>query len=233
MKNEHKPVSFDAYVETYQKEIQRSIGFIRQDVDFFIELKAGIIKKLALKNFRNPAEIKILDIGSGVGLTDSHLSGFFRNLHGVDVEEGVVQKAKERNPSVCYQLYNGLNLPFGDNFFDMVFTINVMHHVKPSGWSSFLNEARRVLKPGGKIAVFEHNPINPLTRLAVSRCEFDRDAALLRKGLLKNLFMKSMFVLDENAYIVFFPFRNKIFRSAELFLRWLPLGAQYYITGTK
>ena len=38
---------------------------------------------------------------------------------------------------------------------------------------------RRVVRPGGLLCIIEHNPFNPLTRLAVVRCEFDRDAVLL------------------------------------------------------
>ena len=33
----------------------------------------------------------------------------------------------------------------------------------------------------------KHNPLNPLTRLVVSRCEFDRDAVLLTAKAAKRL----------------------------------------------
>ena len=91
----------------------------------------------------------------------------------------------------------------------------------------------RILKPGGIAAVFEHNPLNPLTRLAVSRCEFDRDAALLNHGSIKKLFRCAGFETLDDAYIVFFPFKSKIFRIAEKFIKWLPFGAQHYAVGRK
>lgn len=226
-------INFSNYVESYQGEVQSSIDFIGQDLDFYIGLKANFIINLAEKYFNSAKSIKILDIGSGIGLTDYHLSKYFDNLYGVDVEEEVVEKAKEYNPGVKYSLYDGLNLPFGNNSLDMVFAINVMHHVTPDKWRSFVNEMHRVVKPNGVSAVFEHNPLNPLTRLAVSRCEFDRDAILINKNKLVKIFSSSKFRIAKSAYIVFFPFRGKAFREIENIVQWLPLGAQYYIAGKK
>ncbi len=232
-KSKVSDVSFDDYVESYKNEVDDSIGFIGQDVDFFIEIKAELLLKLADKNFRDLSAIKVLDIGSGVGLVDSFLKGKIKNLYGVDVEEGVVEKAKYNNPEVNYSIYNGSKLPFEDNTFDLCFAINVVHHVPPSLWENFLQEMRRVLKPGGLAAVFEHNPLNPLTRLAVARCEFDRDAVLLHHGKIKSLFKTAGLKLFEDKFIVFFPFKAKLFRGIETALGWLPLGAQHYVTGKK
>ncbi len=226
-------VSFDDYVETYRTEIDDSIGFIGQDVDFFIEIKAELLLKLAGKNFGTLNDIKVLDIGSGVGLVDRFLKSEIKQLHGVDVEEGVVEKAKINNPEVDYRLYDGAKLPFGDNTFDLCFAINVMHHVPPGMWDNFAREMYRVLKPGGIAAVFEHNPWNPLTRLAVARCEFDRDAVLLNHGKIKSLFKNAGLKVFDDSYIVFFPFKAKLFRSIEAFIGWLPIGAQHYVTGKK
>lgn len=230
---EEKQVSFDDYVETYRTEIDDSIGFIGQDVDFFIEIKADLLLKLAEKNFGSPDKIKVLDIGSGVGLVDRHLKSKIKDLYGVDVEEGVVEKAKVNNPEVSYQIYDGARLPFEDNSFDLCFAINVMHHVPPGMWENFAREMHRVLKPGGLAAVFEHNPLNPLTRLAVARCEFDRDAVLLNHGKIKSLFKGAGLKVSDDSYIVFFPFKAKFFRSIETALGWLPLGAQHYVVGRK
>ncbi len=231
--NPEKQVSFDKYIETYKKEVQGSINFIGQDVDFFIELKANLLIGIAIKYLGSAKEIKTLDIGSGVGLVDRFLLKEMKNLYGVDVEGGVVEKAKKNNPSVIYDKYDGMSLPFENGSFDMAFAINVMHHVQPDGWENFTDEMFRILKPGGIAAVFEHNPLNPLTRLAVSRCEFDRDAVLLSHRRIIKLFLGAGFETLDDAYIVFFPLRSGIFRTAEKFIKWLPLGAQHYAVGRK
>ena len=231
--NVKSDVSFDDYVETYRAEIEDSIGFIGQDVDFFIEIKADMLLDIARRYIAPPEKIKALDIGSGVGLVDRFIKSSIGQLYGVDVEDGVVQKAKVNNPEVDYRKYDGENLPFEDNSFDLCFAINVMHHVPPALWENFSREMNRILKPGGIAAVFEHNPINPLTRVAVARCEFDRDAVLLTHSKLKSLFRGAKLEIAEDKYIVFFPFKAGMFRSVEKGLGWIPLGAQHYVVGRK
>ena len=233
MDNKDKQISFSNYIDTYEREIQSSIGFIGQDHDFFIKVKADLIIAIASENFSRHEDIDILDIGSGIGLIDHYLGTVFKNLHGVDIENSVVEKARTFNPNVRYSLYDGISLPFNDNSMDLVFAINVMHHVPPGNWGGFTKEMARVLRNAGTAVVFEHNPLNPLTRLAVDRCEFDRDAVLLHKNKLRKLFIDSKFEKINTSYILFFPVRKKIFRSLEKLIGWLPLGAQFYITGKK
>jgi hypothetical protein len=55
----------------------------------------------------------------------------------------------------------------------------VVHHVPPTQWPKFLADTRRVTAPGGYVCIIEHNPFNPLTRLAISRYPFDDDAVLI------------------------------------------------------
>jgi SAM-dependent methyltransferase len=174
-----------------------------------------------------------LDVGSGVGLVDRFLAPAVPNLFGVDIEEGVVSKAAVNNPGVTYSVYNGEHLPFENSTMDFTFAINVMHHVPVILWQNFVNEMRRVLKPGGAAVVFEHNPFNPLTRRVVSKCEFDRDAVLLSHNKLANLFIKSGLALTEDSYILFFPFRGSAFRTVEKSMKWIPLGAQHYVLAKK
>lgn len=232
MSETKKRVNFNDYVETYKKEVQSSISFIGQEHDFFVNVKANLIKEIADKNFNNPEDIHLLDIGSGIGLIDHQISSKFKNLYGVDIEESIVEKAKEYNLGVNYTFYDGKKLPFKDNSIDFVFTINVMHHIPPEYWEQFVKEMQRVTRKDGIAAIFEHNPLNPLTKLAVSKCELDRGAVLLTKRKLKSLFIQKFKLIDE-AYILFFPLKNNIFRSIETILKWIPLGAQYYIYGRK
>lgn len=228
-----KPLSFDDYVENYEKEIQSSIGFIGQVHDFFIKVKANMIRDIVIKRFSDPANVNVLDIGCGIGLIDHHLAEYFKNLNGVDVEEGVVGKARKLNPGINYLVYDGTKLPFGAGSMDVVFAINVMHHVDPSGWRRFSDEMFRVVKESGIAIVFEHNPLNPLTRKAVNSCEFDKGAVLLNKGKLKKIFCSAGFKNVHSAYILFFPWMQNFFRKIEAAIKGVPLGAQYFICGTK
>lgn len=230
---ENSEIRFDDYVNTYKDTVQDSIGFIGKDVDFFLEIKVHLLMELVEKFIGRLDSIDALDIGCGIGLVDKLIAGRLKSLTGVDIEEGVVQKAKINNPGIIYKTYDGSRLPFDDNIFDITFAINVMHHVHPGRWSNFTREMMRVLKPGGSAFVFEHNPVNPLTRRAVRDCEFDRDAVLLHNKKIRELFKESGLKIIDNSYIIFFPFKSGLFRIIEKTIKWLPLGAQQYVMGRK
>jgi hypothetical protein len=91
----------------------------------------------------------------------------------------------------------------------------------------------RVVRPGGLICVIEHNPLNPLTRLAVSRCEFDRDAVLLRAGRTLELMSKAGVDKIDSRHFLLLPWDAKPARLIERTLSGVPLGAQYAAFGTR
>jgi SAM-dependent methyltransferase len=172
-------------------------------------------------------------VGCGVGLTDAYLAGRLGDVHGVDTSEDAVQRAAERNPAVRYRTYGGGRLPYDDAAFDLAFAICVTHHVPPPERRQFAAELRRVVRPGGLVALFEHNPLNPLTRLAVSRCAFDEDAVLLRAGEAAELLRGAGLRPAERRYIIFVPSNRPRVRAVESALRRLPAGAQYYVAATR
>jgi len=225
--------NFNGYKDTYKLKVDRSISFAGQGLDFYTKAKAGHLIRLAERYFGKLDRLRVLDVGCGVGETDYFLASRFAELHGVDIAEGVLSKAVERNPSGRYHLYDGYSLPFKDQTFDLTFAICVMHHVPPANWKDFVFQMQRVTKKDGLIAIFEHNPFNPLTQLAVDRCEFDVGANLLKMREVKELLCSNGLNIVDKRYILFFPWQGAIFAKVEDRLKRLPLGAQFYIAGQK
>jgi hypothetical protein len=106
-----------------------------------------------------------------------------------------------------------------------------MHHVPPADWASFMREMRRVIRPGGLVCVIEHNPWNPLTRLAVNRCEFDADAVLLRAGKTEALMHDAGLLNIKTGFFLMLPWAHSFARRIEHAFSWMPLGAQYMTCG--
>lgn len=227
-----KPV-FDSYGESYDDVMKKSIGFMGQNHDYYTSAKAHHILDVLQRQFGNTKKLQVLDVGCGVGKTDGFLSPELGKLTGVDVSSVSIEKARHQNPQVDYELYDGKNLPFANATFDAAFLICVLHHVFPAERNALLQDVRRVLKPGGVLLVFEHNPFNPLTRLAVARCEFDRDARLLFRKSSARLLREINTPVFEQRYILFLPFRLKWFCCIEKILRHFAAGAQYYVAGRK
>ena len=226
-------VQFDQFKDNYRQEIQKSISFIGQDLDFFTEVKVLQLLDLTRRYVGGPEGLKILDVGCGVGVTDRFLTGHFKKLYGVDLSPGVVKKAARLNPKASYKHYNGKTLPYATGSMDVTFAVCVMHHVLPGHLNRFVQEMARVTRKGGLVAIFEHNPWNPLTLRAVSQCEMDHDALLLKMGKVERIFGQAPIELAEKKFILFTPFRAGFFRWLEKVLGWLPLGAQYYVAAKR
>lgn len=224
---------FNKFSETYKNELEKSIKFSGQSAEFYTEIKAQHILRLTNKFKGKLNELNVLDFGCGIGHTDNFLAHKFGCLTGVDIANDAVEKAIKLNPSVIYKTYDGSKLPFKDNTFDIVFTICVVHHLSVKQRDHFIYEIKRVLKTDGLMMIFEHNPLNILTRYAVSNCSFDRDAVLINKSELKALLLRNELVVTDESYIIFFPFKGMFFRSIEIGLNRLPLGAQYYVVAKK
>jgi SAM-dependent methyltransferase len=105
--------------------------------------------------------------------------------------------------------------------------------VPPAEREAFVEEMRRVTRPGGLVAIFEHNPLNPLTRKAVRDCPFDEDAILLTRGETRRRLAEAGLAEVEAPYIVFFPREGDLRSRVERRLGWLPLGAQYYVASSR
>ena len=220
----------DAYPSDYRDDINRSIGFAGVDVDLFTRGKADhIVELLDRYAPQRAAGTNCLDIGCGIGILHPLLAPRVARIAGAEVSEEALVTARAANPTVEYRHYDGARLPYDDASFDACTTVCVMHHVPPLQWLAFVSEAWRVTRPGGLFAVYEHNPINPLTRVAVWRCAFDHDAVLLRAARVIELLRAQGFEIVTRQYLFFVPADAAWARQADRALAWLPLGAQYVV----
>ncbi len=104
---------------------------------------------------------KILDIGCGNG----RMGSFFvehNDVYGIDFSAKAVKEAKKKGiKAQTGDVASGL--PFHDEEFDIILITDVLEHVfDPLG---LLQEAKRVLKPGGVLSCILPNGANILSRL--------------------------------------------------------------------
>jgi len=225
--------NFDEFAEEYREIHNKAIKISGADSNYFSEYKVVEIKK-SEQNSR----INLLDFGCGDGNSSIYFRKHFEKMtiNGIDISEESIRKAKEKNiPDAAFQPFNGLEIPHPDNTFDVVFTSMVFHHIEHRLHANILKEIRRVLVPGGRFYIFEHNPNNPLTRKIVRECIFDQDAVLLKPNYCKNIINQAGFRDANINFTIFFP-RHRLLNWAtglEPMLKWLPIGAQYYIKALK
>lgn len=224
---------FDLYSDVYTDAVNESLAFSGLTVDFFTKVKAAYFIDVLNRQFDDPAELSLLDIGCGVGIYHGLIGPEIKSLTGVDISATSIAHAREKHPDVDYHVYDGSTLPFKDNSFDATLTVCVMHHVPPKAWPNFAKEMARVLRPNGLAVVFEHNPRNPVTMRAVNNCPFDKDAVLLKATKMKELLSGVGLADVRSRYILSIPAVGSALRRIDGIFSPLGLGAQYYTIGRK
>ena len=124
--------------------------------DWFMK-RSGFYKPKAIIEQLKPQPVDvILDLAGGTGYISNQISKYASKVVVIDAAEKMLNRAK-RYPHLELHLGDAINLPFADNSFDAVVCVDAMHHIKKI--EEAVSEARRVLKPNGKIVIFEFNTI--------------------------------------------------------------------------
>lgn len=92
---------------------------------------------------------KILDIGCGAGRDAEMMTQAGLDCVGIDFSEGMLKQARQRVKDGNFRQMDFYNLDFLDNSFDAFWASASFLHVPKNEIKLVLNEAKRILKPGG------------------------------------------------------------------------------------
>lgn len=139
----------------------------------------------------------VLDVGCGTGRFLDALPTRYE-CTGIDVSAGMLDYARKKGLKVERASSN--DLPFDDDSFDLVATFAVLHHlIDPNMVRASLREMVRVVRPGGALIVWDHNPLNPYWHSLMARSPQDQGdeclvPAKLILGTLKTSPLKSVWL---------------------------------------
>lgn len=92
-----------------------------------------------------------LDVGCGNGIVlNEFKKAKYSNGYGLDISRLFIKETKSKGLENIYY-YNGKQLPFKDNFFDLIGSFNVLEHTENP--EKFIKEQVSKLKPNGFIIV--------------------------------------------------------------------------------
>ncbi len=133
----HEPVDYDAIAATYNRRYEANP--MQPVADTLNELAGS----LAAQN--------VLEAGCGTGRWLADLAAPGRALYGLDASRGMLHGAAQRGGRLNLVHGRAESLPFRTASFDFVYAVNALHHFADR--LRFVQEARRVLRPGGALAV--------------------------------------------------------------------------------
>jgi SAM-dependent methyltransferase len=229
---------FDKHAETYDGGLDNPVKRALGDADSFLAVKARWLlrQEPALRG----GGLALLDYGCGAGDLMRVLAGVGARatFTGCDVSVGMLDEAARRwpaglGPAPDLATQAGARTPFADRQFDIAMISAVLHHVPPAERPAVYAELGRVLKPGGRLYVFEHNPRNPLVRHVIAHTPIDANAILLdAREVRHGLLAAGRYALGTD-YLMFMPPGIVALRFVDRALAWLPLGAQYAVAARK
>ena len=94
---------------------------------------------------------RVLEVGSGTGYNLSVMRDRRLNCTGIDLSENMARQSLASYPDIPVQLADARRLPFPNDTFDAVVSIETLRYFSDRG--PFLKEIFRVVKPGGKVFI--------------------------------------------------------------------------------
>lgn len=140
----------------------RHFGYYPEGMEAISMKQAQIlmIEKLAEKLSMQPDSL-LLDAGCGEGFVAMYLANKYGlRIRGVDLLEVSIEKANKSlenglKNKVSFKIMDYSSLDFPNETFDAVYTMETLVHA--ADYSQALQEFHRVLKPHGKLVLFEYS----------------------------------------------------------------------------
>ena len=163
----------DYYTNYYDKEHYEAVDYKSLILEHFKRIKrlneSSVKKEARFLNHLKKGD-KFLDVGCGLGLGLAYASQLDCQLYATEFDTGAIQCVKSHFTVETHQgdLWDA---GYPSDFFDFIHISHVIEHVLDP--KAYIQEMKRILKPGGKIAIGTPNMSSNLYR-------FHRWSKLLR-----------------------------------------------------
>jgi len=141
-------------------------------------------------------KLKILDFGSGLGVTSNHFAAR-HDVTAVEPNIEMIDNSHRKNPYKQIQGGAGKLTDFENNYFDMVLCHNVLEYIEVK--EPIIAELLRVLKSGGLLSIVKHNRVGRVFQTAVFKNDPKKALALLDDNANdKNNYLGTQYIYSNN-----------------------------------
>lgn len=167
------------------------------------------------ERFKKHTELKdkkILDWGCGPGRIIRHLPEVINNgcqFYGTDYNKKSIEWCSENLKGIQFN-HNKLeaNLPYEDNFFDIIYGLSIFTHLSEKMHFDWFNELKRILKPGGIMYITTQGKHFKVKLSQDEIVKFNNNELVVRGNVLEG----------HRTYSAFHPedFMKKLFKEVEI-----------------
>lgn len=213
---------------------------------YYVKVKSLHCLRKVDEMYKDTTNLVCIDLGCGTAETTEYFQDKFSQVFGCDSSVGMLEYAAKKNlRNVTFKFCQSEKLPFESDSVDIVLMYGIIHHIDTGEKIvQTFDEVNRVLKKGGMVAVYDFNPINPLSRYIVKTCPIDIGVNLdgYNKGTFPTTFYswelirilkRAGFMIVKHEYLLFFPKILSPLVFLERFLARIPFGGMYSVIGVK
>lgn len=127
----------------------------------FAEIKRNILN---ICNIDIEEQKKVLDFGCRAGRIIRNFDSN-KEIHGVDLREDIIDWCKENLPYRFSNNSEDCNLPFENNYFDLIVSLSVFTHIE--SLKEWLAEITRILSKGGifYLSIMDEEAVNKMIKI--------------------------------------------------------------------
>ena len=135
-----------------------------ETVQRFTSIRDKALNLLALQPSQSASNLHVADIGCGTGTQSQLWAQLGHHAHGLDVNASLIdiaqRRATEAGINISFDIGSATELPYPDVSMDVVLLPELLEHV--ADWQRCLDEAIRILKPGGLLYLSTTNYLCPI-----------------------------------------------------------------------
>jgi SAM-dependent methyltransferase len=227
----NEEAEFDKFADGYKECVNSTLGLAGEDADYFAAGRVNWLQKVLADDGNIH---KLMDYGCGIGVGIPHLLTFpgIQSLIGVDMSERSLERARQDHGSEKVAFASIAEYePKAE--IDLAVACSVFHHIPLEHRAKAVKYIYDSLRPGGWLALWEHNPWNPGVVYVMNNSPLDVDAIRVKPHVARRLLTEGGFSVVKTDYLFFFPSILKFFRGLEPSLSGVPLGGQYLVLAHK
>jgi demethylmenaquinone methyltransferase/2-methoxy-6-polyprenyl-1,4-benzoquinol methylase len=141
----------------------------------------------------------ILDLGGGTGRLARYLRKSGADVWLLDSSLPMLKRARLALPACRVFHGDAADMPFHDEFFDLVLIVDALHHFRRQ--EQVLKESCRVLRTGGDLYILDFTPQSPLIRLLERLERLAGEGSLFLTPEAVQALLPARFVLIKTEYL--------------------------------
>ena len=197
----------------FDSELNLKLGPEDEVNRYTIQLYHHVATQINLK------DLKVLEVGSGRGGGADYIARYLnpKKMTGIDISPSAIALCKKNYTSsnLVFQQGDAEQLPFLNNSFDAIINVESSHCY--ASMDKFLNEVKRVLKPGGVFLFCDLRRVEGIDSL-FNKLDANSLRLMAKKDITPNVIEASRIMTEERVKAIsrfnFFWFRKILYSFA-------------------